>query len=440
MKMGLGKTAVTLSAINQLIFAYMEVRKVLVIAPLKVAESTWTDELCKWDHLKRLRMSLVLDDMDKRIKALRTPAHIYVINRENVAWLVNHYMSAWPFDMVVVDELPSFKNPASQRFKALRMIRPKVKRLVGLTGTPIPNGLPDLWAQMYLIDMGERLGKTITYYRTTYLYPAKVKNNVVYKYGITKENADVIFNKIKDVCISMKAEDYLQMPPKQEITRSVKLSKEVMQMYEKFEDTEVLNLIKEGHGYISAANKGALGNKLLQFANGAIYTNLEKPGQPRTFAVLHDEKLDALAEVLEAANGENMLVFYTYRHDRDRILERFGGKVYEDKRDLEAWNRGEIPLLLAHPASVAYGLNLQAGGRTVVWYGVPYSWDYYDQGNSRLWRQGQEEAVIILRLVCADTMDINTVEAIERKSKGETDLMDAVDARIERVKTKYGLS
>lgn len=430
LQMGLGKTLITLTAIDRLIYSELAVSKVLVIAPLKVAETTWTDERDKWDHLQSLTTSLVLGSVTQRIAALRKPADIYIINRENVVWLTTHYQSAWPFDMIVIDELSSFKNPASQRFKALKMVRPLSRRVIGLTGTPAPNGLQDIWSQIYLLDMGQRLGKTITGFRNEYLYPAKADGHIVYKYGVREDKAKIIYSKIGDICISMKAKDYLQLPKRIETNVKVKLPDEVMKQYLDFEETEVLNYL-EGvkEEQISAVNAAALLNKLLQFANGAIY----KDAMHKEVILMHDEKIKALEEIIEAANGEPILVFYSYQHDLKRLQEKLGGKKYETG-DLSRWNDRQLSLLFAHPASVAYGLNMQHGGHTIVWFGVPYSLELWDQGNARLDRQGQEWPVNIYKLICPGTADMNTVAAIDHKTTGQNALMDAVKSIISKYK------
>lgn len=429
MEMGLGKSIITLSFINWLLYAEMENVKVLIIAPLKVAETTWTDEIEKWDQIKHLTVSLVLDSVKHRLAALAKKADIYIINRENVAWLVTHYQTAWPFKVVVIDELSSFKNPDSQRFKALRMVRPLMNRVIGLTGTPAPNGLHDLWAQLYLIDMGERLGKTITSYRNTYLYAEKSNGHVVYKYAANKENAKRIYALINDVCISMKTKDYLEVPERIDKTVKVKLPEDIRKRYVEFEKTEVLNFLEHESNIeaISAVNAAALMTKLLQFGNGAIYTDKERTA----YAEIHDEKIKALEEIIEAAQGEPVLVFYAYQHDYERMKKRLGGKKYQTG-DLKDWNAKKIPLMYAHPASVAYGLNMQDGGFIIVWFGQTFSLELWDQANARLCRQGQKHRVLIYKLVCPGTVDVDAARAIEYKSEGQGALMDAVKARISK--------
>lgn len=443
MDMGLGKTVVTLSAIDKLIYGDMSVRKVLIIAPLFVAETVWIDELQKWDHLHHLRISLVLGSQKERLAALQSKSDIYVINRENVSWLVTYYSSAWPFDMVVIDESSSFKNHQAQRFKALRMVRPKMQRVVLLTGTPSPNGLVDLWSQMYLVDMGQRLGKTISFYRSEYLKPIKMNGPIVYKYGIRDDaTKQLIYDKIGDVIKSMVAKDYLDLPERIEQIHKVKLNAELVKKYKQFEEDQVLQLLEENKE-ISAVNAAALVSKLLQFANGAIYLPEEYVNeklQARKYVHIHDYKLDALADIIEAAQGEQVLVFYQFQHDRDRIAARFKAKTYSGRSDLEAWNRGEIGLLQAHPASVAYGLNMQAGGHIIVWFGTPYSLELWEQGNARLYRQGQEKPVILHQLACPGTIDMEAISAIKVKKTGQDALMRAVSAIVYRVKSKLNIA
>lgn len=423
--MGLGKTVSTLTAVNQLMFDDLEVSKVLVIAPKRVAEDTWTTEAAKWDHLKHLRMSVVLGTERQRKEALKAKADIYVINRENVAWLVGMYQSAFPFDMVVIDELSSFKSAKAIRFKSLRMVRPLVKRVVGLTGTPAPNGLIDLWPQLYLLDQGERLGKTITKYRETYFTPGRRNGQVVFDYKLKAESEQAIYDKVGDICISMNAKDYLSLPER--ITRDVEIHMPapLMAKYEDFEREQVLAL--ENQDEISAVNAAALTNKLLQFANGAIYD------ANKDWHEVHNAKLDALEEIVEAANGQPVLVFYSYKHDLARIQKRlktYKPRTLDSRDDIQEWNSGKIQLLLAHPASAGHGLNLQAGGNIIVWFGLTWSLELYQQANARLDRQGQTKPVIVHRLIVIGTMDEDVSKAIERKTAGQDALMDAVKVRI----------
>lgn len=428
LEMGLGKSVSTLTAIDQLMHDYMEVNKVLVIAPKRVAEDTWTSEISKWDHLKHLTVSKVLGSEVNRKKALFKKADIYVINRENVEWLVQYIGAMWPFDMVVVDELSSFKSAKSRRFKALRAIRPKIKRLVGLTGTPAPNGLIDLWSQMYLLDQGERLGKTISAYRAAFFKPGKQVGHIVYSYRLLPEAEQQIFSRIEDICVSMKAEDYLELPERIDNVVKVKLEEKTLKAYYEFEKKEILALANGDE--ISTPNAAALTNKLLQFANGAIYD------EQRVWHKLHDDKLDQLEELIEAANGKPVLVFYTYKHDLERIKERFKGKVvtFEEgtSKVMQRWNNKEIEILCGHPASMGHGLNLQAGGHIMIWFGLPWSLELYQQAVARLDRQGQIEVVTNHILISEGTMDEDVWKALNGKEAGQDALMEAVKARIEK--------
>lgn len=393
--MGLGKTVSTLTAIKKLMDEYLEVNKVLIIAPKRVAESTWCDEIEKWEHLKGLTVSKILGSQKQRKEALKASADIYTINRENVVWLVSHLQGYWPFDMVVIDELSSFKSSKSARFRALRLVRPKTNRVVGLTGTPAPNGLIDLWSQIYLLDMGARLERTITAYRTKYFRPGRTNGQIVFDYKLNNGSEEAIYKQIGDICISMKAEDYLQLPERIDRTVDVHLTEKLAEQYMEFEKEQVLALENED-GDISAVNAAALSNKLLQFSNGAIYDS------ERNVHEIHSEKLEALEEIVEAANGQSVLVFYSFRHDVSRIMRKlksFHPKEIGGPEDIKAWNNGNLPLLLAHPASAGHGLNLQGGGHIIVWFGLPWSSELYQQANARLYRQGQSKPVIIHHLI-----------------------------------------
>lgn len=425
--MGLGKSVSTLTAIKMLIDEYLEVSKVLIIAPKRVAESTWSDEINKWDHLKGLTVSKILGTERQRKEALKAKADIYLINRENVAWMVAYLQGWFPFDMLVIDELSSFKSPKAARFKALRLVRPKITRVVGLTGTPAPNGLIDIWSQLYLLDMGERLERTITAYRQKYFRPGRSNGQVVFDYKIQDGSEQAIYDRISDICISMKAEDYLELPQRIDQTVEVNLSDKVMERYQEFEKQQVLAIEEEGD--ISAVNAAALSNKLLQFGNGAIYD------AERNVHTIHDEKLEALDEIIEAANGQPVLVFYSFKHDASRIAQKF--KAYrpvliDGADDIKAWNRGDIQLMLAHPASAGHGLNLQAGGHIVVWFGLNWSLELYQQANARLHRQGQTKPVTVYHLVAKGTMDEDVMTAIAGKSDKQEALMQAVKVRIEK--------
>lgn len=422
--MGLGKTVITLTAIFDLMFDYFEIAKVLVIAPLRVAESTWDAEIEKWEHLKDLKVSKVLGTKKKRIEALKEKADIYIINRENVKWLVDLLVKDWPFDMVVIDELSSFKSHKAGRFKALKKIRPCMKRVVGLTGTPAPNGLLDLWAQIYLLDGGERLGRTITSYRDRYFNPDKRNQHIIFSYKVKENAEEEIYEKLEDICVSMKAEDYLHMPYRINNKIAVTLPKKIKEKYKQLEKDLLLPLEDSD---IVANNAAALTNKLLQFSNGAIY---DENGDVEE---VHDEKLKALDELIEAANGKPVLVFYSYKHDKDRIIKHLKNvRVLESKEDIDAWNKGEIPIMLTHPASAGHGLNLQAGGSIIVWFGLTWSLELYQQANARLHRQGQKENVIVHHIIAKGTVDEDVMRALDKKQINQEELLLAVKARIEK--------
>lgn len=426
--MGLGKTVSTLTAIDRLMYDYFEVNKVLVIAPKRVAEDTWTTEAAKWDHLKHLRISVVLGSERERKEALKAEADIYVINRENVAWLIGYYQFAFPFDMLVIDELSSFKSPKAVRFKALKMVRPKINRVVGLTGTPAPNGFIDLWSQLYLLDMGERLGKTVTGYREKYFTPGRTNGQIVFDYKLRADSEKTISSRISDICISMKAEDYLDLPRRMDRVVTVRLSPETRKKYENFEREQILAI--EGEE-VSAVNAAALSGKLLQFANGAVY------GTEKNYHEIHMAKIEALKELIEAANGQPVLVFYSFRSDCDRItkhLADYKPQMLKTAADIRKWNNGEIPLLLAHPASAGHGLNLQEGGNTIVWFGLTWSLELYQQANARLHRQGQIKPVMVYHLVAEKTMDGDVMESLAKKTGSQEALMNAVKARVKKYK------
>lgn len=426
--LGLGKTISTLTAINDLMYDYCEINSVLVIAPKRVAETVWAEEAAKWEHTKHLTISKIIGTERKRLDALKVKADIYIISRDNVAWLCGVFASRLPFDMVVIDELSSFKSHQSQRFKSLRMARPFMRRVVGLTGTPAPNSLIDLWAQMYLIDRGERLGKTITQYRARYFRPGKSNGYVVYSYDIVMGAADMIFDKISDVCISMKADDYLSMPERTDNFIYVNMSDELKDEYNKFKEDNIMKLIDtEGVTEINAVNAAALVNKLLQFANGSMYD------EDKNVHKIHALKLEALKEIVENSNGQPILVAWTYQFDRDAILDVF--RAYKPRQlktadDINDWNAGNIQLMLAHPASAGHGLNLQAGGSIIVWYGLTWSLELYQQFNARLYRQGQTKHVTIHHIVTKGTYDEKVIEAIKRKDAGQNRLLDSIKADI----------
>jgi SNF2 family DNA or RNA helicase len=427
LEMGLGKSVITLTAINDLLYDYFEISKVLVIAPLRVAESTWEEELEKWDHLEYIRLSKVLGTEKERIAALNKPAEIYIINRENTQWLVDYFEKKnWPFEMLVLDELSSFKSPRAKRFKALKKTRPLLKRIVGLTGTPAPNGLMDLWSQIYLLDGGDRLGKTITGYRERYFLPDKRNQHVIFSYKLKEGAEDAIYEKLSDICISMKSEDYLKMPDLMMNVISVHLKDEELQKYKKLEK-ELLLPLKDTD--IVANNAAVLTGKLLQMANGAVYDEVGSTQE------IHKEKLKSLEDTIEAANGKPVLVFYSYKHDLERIQKSIKNtRVLKEHQDIKDWNKGEIPVMLAHPASAGHGLNLQAGGSTIVWFGLPWSLELYNQANARLYRQGQKENVIIHHLVAKGTVDEDVMKALKNKEKGQEALLEAVKARVRKIK------
>jgi SNF2 family DNA or RNA helicase len=422
--MGMGKTVITLTAVAELLHDWFEVSRVLVIAPKRVAEDTWTREAAKWDHLRHLRVERVLGTERQRLAALARPADVYVINRENVPWLVKHFGRRWPFDMVVIDELSSFKSPTAHRFRALRWVRPFVKRIVGLTGTPAPNGLIDLWAQIYLLDQGERLGKTVTGYRTRYFEPARyVAGGRPVSWSPLPGAEEAIYERLSDICLSMRAEDWLELPERIDNIIPVRLPAPAIEAYRRMERNY---LLEYPDACVVASSAAALTGKLLQLANGAVYDEAHGVRE------LHEAKLDALEDVIEATNGKPLLVYYAYRHDLDRIRRRFPqARELRGPEDIEDWNVGRVPLLLAHPASAGHGLNLQAGGSTIVWFGLTWSLELYQQANARLHRQGQTERVIVHHLVAEGTMDEAVMRALQEKRTGQDALLEAVKARFE---------
>lgn len=428
--MGLGKTVITLTAINELKYNRFAIKKVLIIAPKKVAEATWSKEAAKWNHLKHLRFSLVLGSQTKRIKALNTPSDVYIINRDNVSWLVDYYRSAWPFDMVVIDESSSFKNHRSKRFKALKMIRGHINRLIELTGTPAPNGLIDLWAQIYLLDGGQRLGKNITGFRERYFDPDRRNAQQIFTYKPKDGAGGAIEDRIGDICISMKAEDYLQLPDIVYSDIPVALNGPARKMYEKMEREMLLEI---DESTIDAGSAAVLSNKLLQLCNGAVYDENNRVVE------VHGCKLEAFTELVDSLNGQPALVFYNFQHDRERIknvLQKSGLRVRELKtpKDETDWNNREIDILLAHPASAAYGLNLQDGGNHMIWFGLNWSLELYQQANKRLHRQGQTQKVIVHHLSIIDTRDEDVIAALRDKGATQDKLIDSLKARIREVK------
>jgi len=428
--MGLGKTVITLTAINDLKFNRFAISKVLVIAPKKVAEATWAKEAAKWDHLHMLRVVPVLGTLAKRVRALNTPSDIYVINRENVQWLVEYYRNAWPFDTVIVDEFSSFKNHQAKRFKSLTWVRKHITRFVGLTGTPAPNGLLDLWAQVYLLDEGKRLGKKITHFRERYFEPDQRDRERVFTYAPKPGSDEVIRQLIGDICVSMKAEDYLDLPDCISVTVPVLLDPKAKKAYEELEREMILEI---DDTTIDAGSAAVLTNKLLQLCNGAVYD------AEREVVEIHKCKIEAFMELVEGLNGQPAMVFYSFKHDLIRIkkaLESSGLRVRELKspQDQDDWNAREIDILLAHPASAAYGLNLQEGGNHVIWFGLNWSLELYQQANKRLHRQGQTEKVILHHLIVEGGVDEDVMSALLDKSSTQDKLMSALKARIEKVK------
>lgn len=423
--MGLGKTVSTLTAVQELIDD-CEVSRVLVVAPKKVAETTWTTEAQKWNHLKTLRVAKVMGTEKQRRLALEQKADIYVIGRDSFVWLVGIYGGMLPFDVLVIDELTSFKSSKSERFKAMRMATPTVKRVIGLTGTPAPNGLIDLWAQMYCLDMGARLGKSISKYRETYFETHKW-NNIIVRCDVKKGCDDIIKTKIEDICLSMQAKDYLQLPALLTHTVKVELSTSTMAAYTKFEKDKVIEF-NDTHqvelANVLANSAAGLMNKLSQFANGAIYDD------DRNVHEIHNEKLDKLAEIVEAANGSSVLVFYQYKHDITRIAKKLKGykvEAYKDERQLLDWNAGKIDVLLAHPAATAFGLNMQQGGHYIVWFGTGWNLELYQQANARLHRQGQQYPVTVYKLLCANTVDERANAALDNKTGVQQSLLDSLN-------------
>ncbi len=424
--MGMGKTVVTLTAINELLFDRLEAARVLVIAPLRVARDTWAREAAKWDHLRHLRVSVVLGDAQERLAALERPADVYVINRENVPWLCETLFD-WPFDMVVIDELSSFKSVQAKRFKALRKVRGRIRRIVGLTGTPAPNGLIDLWPQIYLLDRGERLGKTVGAYRARYFTPDRANGHIVYSYRLLPGADEAIQARIADVCMSLRKEDYLSLPGQLYETVEITPPPALLKQYRQFERDRIMEAM-DGDGEIVALNAAALTGKLLQFANGAIY---DDNGNSH---LIHNLKLDALEDLIEAANGEPVLVFYAFKHDRDRIMRRVSCRELVTSEDIDAWNRKEIPVAIAHPASVGHGLNLQEGGHIIIWFGLTWSLELYQQANERLNRPGQTHVCRIYHLVLKGTHDERVLAALERKDTSQRALIDALRGTLEERK------
>jgi len=430
--MGLGKTSIALTAINDLLFDSFDAHKVLVVAPLRVARDTWPAEIEKWDHLSDLIVSVVVGSTAERVQALKAAADIYVINRENLCWLIEASGLPFEFDTVIIDELSSFKNHQAKRFKSLMKVRPRVKRMIGMTGTPSSNGLMDLWAEFKLLDMGARLGRFITAFRSNYFMPDKRNGQIIYSYKPLPGAEPSIYQKISDITISMKSKDYLKMPELISSEHTVILSEKEAKRYDELARDLVLEL---PGGEVTAANAAALSNKLCQMANGAIYAD---GGETQ---VIHHQKLDALEDIIEAAAGKPILVAYWYKHDYERIVEKLHSiKISFYKLDtaesIRKWNNKEIPVGLIHPASAGHGLNLQAGGSCIVWFGLTWSLELYQQTNARLWRQGQTaETVVVQHIVTKGTIDERILRALSLKDKSQSALIDAVKADLQmRVK------
>ena len=419
---GLGKTIITLTALNDLLFDSFVAHRVLVIAPLRVAYMSWPNEFSKWTHLSNLTYSVAVGTEADRLAALMKPADIYIINRENVDWLVNKCRLPFDYDTVVIDELSSFKAYGSKRFKALRKVRPKVKRIIGLTGTPSGNGLMDLWAEIGILDLGQRLGMFISHYRNNFFTPDKRNQQIVYSYKPLPGAEEEIYRLISDITISMKSTDYLKMPECVINEIPVRLSEKERNSYETMKRDLVLSL--EGQE-IDAGSAATLSNKLLQMANGAVYSD------EGSFVQLHDRKLDALEDLIEAANGKPVLIAYWYKHDLERIQKRFQATKLDTAESIKAWNKGEIPIAIIHPASAGHGLNLQSGGSILVWFGLTWSLELYQQTNARLWRQGQEsDTVVIHHLIAKDTIDERVMKALKEKDHTQSALIDAVKANL----------
>ncbi|GAA0492983.1 DEAD/DEAH box helicase [Alkalibacterium sp. m-11] len=422
LEMGLGKSVITLSAIFDLCLDSFLVCKVLVIAPLRVARDTWPAEIKKWNHLKGLSYSVAVGTEKERIDALKKQSTLYIINRENVDWLVHKSGIPFHFDMVVIDELSSFKSYGAKRFKSLLKVRPSVKRIVGLTGTPSSNGLMDLWAEFRILDLGQRLGRYISHYRNTYFKPDKRNAQIIFSYKPLQGAEEEIYKQISDITISMKSTDYLTMPEYVSNEVFVTLSEKEWNIYSKLKDDMVTKL---GDEEIDAVNAAVLSGKLLQMANGAVYDSENKTH------IIHDKKLDALEDLIEGANGKPVLVAYWFKHDLERIKNRFPVRQIKASKDIEDWNDGNIPIAVIHPASAGHGLNLQSGGSTLIWFGLTWSLELYQQTNARLYRQGQNETVIIHHILTKGTIDEDVMTALTRKEETQASLIDAVKAKLE---------
>lgn len=422
LEMGLGKSVISLSAIFDLCLDRFEIRKVLIIAPLRVARDTWPLEIKKWNHLKGLPYSVAVGTEKERKEALMKRSMVYIINRENVDWLISKSGIPFDFDMVVIDELSSFKSYSAKRFKSLLKVRPKVKRIVGLTGTPSTNGLMDLWAEFRILDMGQRLGRYITHYRNAYFKPDKRNGQIIFSYKPIPGAEDKIYEQISDITISMKSIDYLKMPECIINKVRVSMNEKELNVYSSFKEDMVTKL---GDSEIDAINAAVLSGKLLQMANGAVYDDEKKAH------IIHERKLDALEDLIEGANGKPVLVAYWYKHDLERIQKRFTVRQLKSSKDIKEWNEGNIPIAVIHPASAGHGLNLQSGGSTLIWFGLTWSLELYQQTNARLYRQGQKNTVVIHHIIAKGTIDENVMAALSKKEKTQNSLIEAVKAKLE---------
>ncbi|MED9903550.1 MAG: DEAD/DEAH box helicase [Lachnospiraceae bacterium] len=432
--MGLGKTVTTMTVINDLKYNRFLIRRCLVIAPKKVAEDTWTREQAKWDHLHLLRVVPVLGSLQRRIKALASPGDVYVTNRENVPWLVDYYRNDWPFDAVVIDESSSFKSHQAKRFKALKSVRPHIERIYELTGTPSSNGYMDLWAQIYLLDGGIRLGRTITEYRNNYFCAGSRNATTIFRYDPLPGAEEIIQSRIQDICISLSAEDYLELPDRIDNIRYIKLDAKAQKAYDEMEKQRILEF---GDTILDAGSAAVLSNKLLQIGNGAVYVQDPMDPDRKNVVEVHDNKIEAFMELVEELNGEHALVFYNFQHDVERIekaLVKTKLRVGElrTSADIADWNAGKIDILLAHPASAAYGLNLQEGGHHVIWFGLNWSLELYQQANARLHRQGQEQKVFIHHLAVVGSVDEDVMDALKAKGDSQAALLEALKARVDK--------
>ncbi len=422
LSMGLGKSVITLTALFDLCLDSFDIGKTLIIAPLRVARSTWPEEIRKWDHLRGLTFSVAVGIEPERKAALQQPVSLHIINRENVQWLVEQSGLPFDYDMIVVDELSSFKSYQAKRFRSLMKVRPTIKRIVGLTGTPSANGLMDLWAEFRLLDLGKRLGRFITHYRDEFFLPDKRNGQQIFTYKPKPGAEDEIYRRIADITISMKSTDYLRMPECVMNEVTVVLSPDEQEAYSRMKQDLVVQL---RDGEIDAVNAAALSGKLCQMANGAVY------GEDHQAVAFHDRKLDALEDLLEAANGNPVLIAYWFRHDLERIGKRFAVREIQTSQDIADWNAGGIPVAVIHPASAGHGLNLQAGGSTLIWFGLTWSLELYQQTNARLWRQGQQNTVVIHHIITKGTIDEQIIKALQRKGKTQAALIDAVKANLE---------